>query len=227
LSNLGTGTDIGPQMIAEASSIKFIVYAIQTHLDSLEVIDVACGTLWSLIYRSNTLRQDFFDSATGLESVICILVMHPEAIPLMETACGILAFSSRSLRGTPAAVVSSGVSNVIETMCNNPRSHVILQHGAHFLRNVISSYSHFVMDAIGVIGVLMNALRDVDSTNTFLGEALYFIWVISELSFEAKSRIIAMDGIPLTMAILDQYRGIPFVEDPALGLFKELAQEAP
>jgi hypothetical protein len=146
---------------------------------------------------------------------------------LMETVCGILAFCSRNLRGAPPAVLSSGASNMAETMCNNSRSHVILQHGAHFLRNMLATHPQFVSDSVAVIGVVMNALKDAGSSNAFLGETLYFLWFISELSYEAKSKIIAMNGIPLTMSILDHYRGVPFVEDPGLGLFRELDQESP
>ena len=50
---------------------------------------------------------------------------------------------------------------------------------------------------------------------------------MAEVSNAAKAKIISMDGIPITMSILDQFRGgrVPFVEDPAFGLYKELANE--
>jgi hypothetical protein len=227
LWNLGVGTDVGPHKIAETDAMKHVVVAIQTHLDSYEVIDVACGTLWNLIHRSNVLRQDFCSNITGLESVICTLVMHPDKMALLETACGILAYISRDIQEVPNDVISAGVSNVIETMCNNPRSLMILQHGAHFVRNIIATYPQYVTEATNVIGALMNAIKGVDVPIPFLGEILYFLWVVSEMSSEAKKKVISMDGIPLTMSILDQFRGsqVPFVEDPALGLFEELANE--
>ena len=151
--------------------------------------------------------------------------MHPGAISLTENVCGILAFSSRNLRGIPASVALSGVSNVVETMCHNSRSHVILQHGSHFLRNMLVIHPQFAPDVISVIGVVITALKDAGSSHAFLAEALYFLWFLSELSLDAKSKIISMDGIPLTMSILDHYRGgAPFIEDPGLGLLRELDQ---
>jgi hypothetical protein len=225
--NLGVGIDAGPSEIAEVGALKHIMMAIQTHLDSFEVIDVACGALWSLIHRSNILRQVLFESATGLESIICALVMHPDKVPLLEKICGILAYTSRDLDCIPMGVISSGVSNVVETMYNNPRSLLILQHGAHFLRNAIASQQEHVTESSNVITVLMNALKGCDVPVPFLGEILYFLWVVAETSAQSKEKIIAMDGIPITMSILDQFRGgrVPFVEDPALGLFKELNNE--
>ena len=228
LWNLGVGTEGGPHKIASVGAMKEIVIAIQTHLDSYEVIDVACGTLWGLMHRSNVLFQDFFESPSGLESLVCTLVMHPDKIPLLEKVCGILAYGSRNVRDMPADVISSGVGNVIETMSHNPRSSMILQHGAHFLRNVVAVHFEYATECVNVIAVLMDALVGPDVPIPFLGEILYFLWVMAEISNAAKTKIITMEGIPIAMSILDQFRGgrVPFVEDPALGLFKELAGES-
>jgi hypothetical protein len=228
LWNLGVGTEVGPSKIAAAGAMKEIVIAIQTHLDSYEVIDVACGTLWGLIHRSNVLFQDFFESPTGLESLVCTLVMHPDKVPLLEKVSGILAYGSRNVRDMPADVIASGVGNVIETMVHHRRSSMILQHGAHFLRNVVAVHMQYTAECVNVIAVLMDALIGSDVPIPFLGEILYFLWVMAELSPAAKSKIISMEGIPITVSILDQFRGgrVPFVEDPALGLFKELADES-
>jgi hypothetical protein len=224
LWNIGVGTEFGHQKIAETKAINCIVNAIQTHMDAQEVIEVACGALWGLIHRSHILRQQFFDNANGVESVTCTLVMHPRSTALLEMACGVLAFTSTNARGAAAVVVADGVSNVVETMRNNPKSINILQHGAHFLRNTIIRNHNYVGEATGVIPVLINGLKDFRA-DTFLSEACNFIWTISELSYDAKSKIIAMEGIPILMAILDQKGGNAFVEVPALGAFKELALE--
>lgn len=227
LWNLGVGTEDGPHKVAIAGAMKEIVTAIQTHLDSYEVVDVACGAIWGLIHRSNVLCQDFFEHPTNLEILVCTLVMHPDKVPLLEKVCGILAYGSRNVRSIPQNVISSGVGNLIETMCHNPRSSMILQHGAHFLRSVVAVHHEYAIECMNVVALLMNTLTGSDVPIPFLGEVLYFLWVMAEISKAAKAKIITMEGIPITMSILDQFNGgrVPFVEDPALGLFKELADE--
>lgn len=226
LWNIGVGTEFGHQMIAETKAMKCIVNAIQTHMEVEEVIEVACGTLFGLIHRSPILRQQFFDNNSGVESVTCTLVMHSRSTVLLEKACGVLAFSSTNSRPFAGAVVADGVYNIVETMRNNPNSINILQHGAHFLRNTIMRSQSYVGEATGVVSVLINALKDFTLSDTFLSEACYFIWTIAELSYEARSRIIAMDGVSILLAILDQNVGNKFVEDAAYGAFTELTHES-
>ena len=78
-------------------------------------------------------------------------------------------------------------------------------------------------EATGAISVLINKLKDFNLPESFLGEACHFIWTIAELSYQAKSTIIALGGRPVLMSVLDHNSGNPFVEDVALGAFKELA----
>ena len=229
LWNLGANTEEGPHKIATARAVPEILIAMQNHLDSYEIIDVACGTLWGLIHRSHVLHEQFFENPTGLELLVCTLVMHPDKVPLLEKVCGILAYGSRNVRAIPADVVSPGVSNVVETMCHHPRSPMILQHGAHFLRSVVADQHDYATESLNVIAVLMDALKASDVPVPFLGEVLYFLWVMAEISSAAKSKIKAMDGMRLTMSILDHFSGgrVPFVEDPALGLLQELTDKRP
>lgn len=226
LWNIGAGTEYGHQEIAQTKAINCIVNAIQTHMEAPEVIEVACGALWVLIHRSRILREQFVDSECGVESVTCTLVMHPRAPVLLEMACGVLALSSANSRGTAAAVVSDGVGNVLDTMRINPKSTNILQHGAHFLRNTINSHHTFISDAAGVLSVLIDALKAFPREETFLSEACHFLWTIAELSFDAKSKIVALDGIPVLLSIMDPDDCNPIVRDAAFGAFKELTHES-
>ena len=227
LWNLGVSTEDGLHKVKIAGVMKEIVIAIQMHLDSFEVVDVACGALWGLIHHSNVLCQEFFENPANLENLLCTLVMHPDKVPLLEKVCGILAYGSKNVRGIPPDVISSSVGNVIETMCHNTRSSMILQHGAHFLRSIVAVHHEYATECVNVVALLMDALTGADVPIPFLGDVLYFFWVMAEISDAAKTKIIAVEGIPITMSILDQFRGgrVPFVEDPAMGLFKELADE--
>lgn len=225
LWSIGVGTAFGHQKIAETGAMQGIVNAVQTHLEAEEVIEAACGALWGVIRRSPILRQQFFKIDSGVESVTCTLVMHPRSTTLLEMACGVLACASTNSRAASAVLVADGVSNVVETMRNNAKSLLILQHGAHFLRNTIIRNHSRVGEATGAISVLINKLKDFNLPESFLGEACRFIWTIAELSYTAKSMIIALGGRPVLMSVLDHNGGNPFIEDVALGAFKELALE--
>jgi hypothetical protein len=226
LWNIGIGSEFGHQAIAETNAIDCIVNAIKAHLEVEEVVEVACGALWGLIHRSHVLRQQFIANDSGVESVTCTLVMHPRATSLLEKACGVLALTCTNSRSAAGVIGADGVSSVVETMRNNPKSVNILQHGAHLLRNTINRNQSFVEEAMGAITVLMHALRDFSRNDPFQSEGCNFIWTIAEHSHEAKRKIIATQGIPILRKILDQKGVSSFVKDAALGAYRELTYES-
>jgi len=108
-------------------------------------------------------------------------------------------------------------------MRSNPRSVLVLQHGTHFLRVVIKSNQHFVGEATGALSVVINALKELSQADSFLREACFFIWTISGLSMDAKSKVLALDGESVLLWLLDERNGTQAIEDAALGAFRELA----
>lgn len=222
LWNIGAGTEFGFRRISKTRAMSYIVSAIQNHLESHEVVDMACGVLWSFIHGSYDLRQQFLEIDSGVESVACTLVMHPRSTKLLEKACGVLATISIEPHPRASTVTAEGVSNVVETMKQNEESVELLQYGALFLRNAILRSQELVHEASGAIPVLIAALRHFNRADAFQRETCYFIWSIAELSHDAKSRILALDGLSVVMAILNRTSGIEIVENAALGAFKEL-----
>lgn len=226
LWNIGIGSEFGHQTIAETNAVDCIVNAIKTNLEAEEVVDVACGALWGLIHRSHVLRQQFLSNDSGVDSVACTLVMHPRSTSLLEKACGVLALTCSNMRGASSGIGADAISGIVETMRNHPKSVTILQHGAHLLRNNINRNHSIIVEAIGAITVVMHALRDFNRNDPFQSESCSFIWAIAKFSQEAKSKIIATQGIPILRKILDQKGVSSFVRDAALGAYRELTHES-
>ena len=223
LWNMGVGTKFGHQKIAQTKAVERIVNAIKTHLDAPEIVDTACGALWGLIHQSQSLRQQFFDVDGGVEAIACTLVMHGESVGILEKACGVLAISTADPQATAVAASVDGVTSMVETMRNNPRSVQVLQYGAHFLRNTVKLDHRYVGEAEGAISVLVSAMKVFTQADPLLKEACYFLWTMSELSADSKSKIIALDGESTLLWILDHRSGNKGIEDAALGAFRELA----
>jgi len=223
LWNMGVGTKFGHQKIAQTKAVERIVNAIQTHLDAPEIVDTACGALWGLIHQSQSLRQQFLDVDGGVEAIACTLVMHGESVGILEKACGVLAICTADPHATAVAASVDGVTSMVETMRNNPRSVQVLQYGAHFLRNTVKLDRRYVGAAEGAISVLVSAMKVFTQADPLLKEACYFLWTMSELSADSKSKIIALDGESTLLWILDHRGGNKGIEDAALGAFQELA----
>lgn len=222
LWNIST-TEYGLRKIAETPSLACVVATIQNHLESYDVVEMACGTLWSMMYGSLDLQKQFLELDAGADAVACTLVMHPRSTSLLEKSCGILATSCVGAHPRANHVASEAILNVIEAMRNNSKSVDLLQYGTQYIRNVIQQSPDLVGEAEGAISVLIDALKNFASADRFLREACYFIWTISELSKDAKSKILALDGVSIVMAILDRRDIGGIVGNAAMGALNELS----
>lgn len=226
LWRIGSATDLGSQKIAEAGALTLIVKAIQMHLDTYEVMEAACGALWGLLHRSRRLAQQFFDMESGVESVTSVFLMHPRSTSLLEKACGVLGMASDN--PSPAlspSVMKEGTRSIVEAMRNNPDSLKLLQYGCYFLRNIIFLSPGLINEAGSVLSLVLETMRDFTKSETFLREACYFIWAMSELSRDAKSKIQSMNGATVILSILDNRRESETLETAASGAYKEIAEE--
>lgn len=112
---------------------------------------------------------------------------------------------------------------MVQVLRSNPRSIAVLQNGAHFLRVAVQRDPNLADAASGALSVLIDALKNFTQADTLLREACYFIWAISGVSGDAKSKVIALEGESVLLWLLDQRSGTEIIKDAALGAFRELA----
>jgi len=208
----------------QAGTIECVIKAIQNHLEVVEVLQAACGALWILMHNSD-VGKDSFVELGGIDAFECIVAMHPDTPALLEKVCGILAGLSTTLDHAQAIVDAEVHTSVIDAMRNNSSAIGLLQHAAVFLKNLLLSAKDYTREAEGAITIILNAMQ-TSSDIAFQREACSFLWAISSLSGDSKSKILALDGISVVMRTLEQSNAAD-LQEAALGAFNQLALTSP
>jgi hypothetical protein len=211
--------------VVDSTGIKCIVKAIQTHTESGDLLELACGALWSLVDESIELKKDVVASG-AIDAVITALLMHPHRTTTLEKACGVLANVSGEAMLAGAIAEAQGVSIVVEAMRNNISSISLLEIGAIVLRNIVSQDPdpELCEDASGAVSTLINAMKDHPKAVAFQREACSLLWVLAALSESCESKIVALDGILVLMKSIENNSDVPDVKEAALGAFNQLAK---
>jgi hypothetical protein len=222
LWNIGSRVDKEEAVFDELKCVECIVKVIQNHLEEAEVLEMACGALWSLIYNCNT-RKERLLGAGGVDAVACLFFMHPHTATLLENAGGVFSSLSASASSSGAITSNQGIGIMVDTMRNNGSSVLVLQTGTLFLRNMILICSEDCWaEAERAITSVMNKMRETTDEG-FQAEACNFLWVLSALSENGKSKILALDGITILMETLEKYSAVVSVTTAALGAFAALS----
>jgi hypothetical protein len=225
LYNIASRGDRENAVFDDLECIECIVKVMQNHLEAAEVLEMACGALWNLIYESNT-RKERLLRAGGVDAVLCSFVMHQDASPLLENAAGVFSSLSAIASSSEAIASKQGIGIMVDTMRNNGSSVNILRTGTLFLRNMILICSGSLTEAEDAITSVINGMQ-ATSDEAFQAEACNFLWALSALSDDGKAKILALDGITVLMHTLEQYCDVPLVQNAALGAFNQLALTSP
>ena len=202
--------------------IQCILTTLQNHLDNQEVVQMGCGALWTIVSGSEERKRELVKSEGGVETIACVLMMHPDTDQLLETACGLLTSLTVDPELVEDVVSTQAFHNVADAMRSESVSVILLESGALFMRNVCLVFSEFAKEASSVIPPVMQGMtKHMDEAN-FQKAACSFLWLVATQSSEAKSKILALDGVTTLMNTVEQYSGLEDVEEAALGAFREL-----
>jgi hypothetical protein len=201
--------------------IKCIVKAIQNHIESDKLLEVACGALLHLIYGSDVHKTRVAQNG-GVEAVTCALVMHLQSTSVLEKLCEVLASLSASPSLAVTIIKAQCVGNMVEAVRNNGSISVI-RSAALFLKNVVVADPRSCEDAGRAITSIVKAMQSHKDDSDLQREACNYLWSVAALSEDSKSKILALDGISVLMETLEVYRDSADVQEAALGAFHELA----
>ena len=211
--------------IVDSTGVKCIVKAMQSHMESGDLLELACGALGSLVDDSLELKKDVVGSG-AIDAVACALVMHPTRTTTLEKACSVLANVSVEGPLAEAIVNAQAVSIVVEAMRNNGSSIPFLEIGSLLLRNLVVQFPDFAEEASGAVSTVINAMKDNPKAVGFQREACSLLWILAALSENCESKILALDGIAVLMKSLEHNSDVPDVQEAALSAFKQLATSA-
>eukprot|EP00546_Thalassionema_frauenfeldii_P012594 CAMPEP_0178908732 /NCGR_PEP_ID=MMETSP0786-20121207/8087_1 /TAXON_ID=186022 /ORGANISM="Thalassionema frauenfeldii, Strain CCMP 1798" /LENGTH=845 /DNA_ID=CAMNT_0020580669 /DNA_START=246 /DNA_END=2783 /DNA_ORIENTATION=+ len=213
-----------PSTLVDAGAIIQVVRAMQTHMESGEVLEMACGALWCLIDQSNSRKEELFNCG-AIDAITCSLVMHPKELPTLEKACGLLANICTSPRAAEAIAESQGISMMVEAMTNNSSSMKLLELGVLALRNLVLTNHDFASEASNSISMIIKCMKENQENPDAVGfqrEACNALWALAAQSEECKSKILALDGVTVLMGALELNTSYDDVQDAARGAINQL-----
>jgi hypothetical protein len=191
-------------------------------MESGDLLEIACGALWSLVDDSIERKKDVVGNG-AIDAVACAVVMHPSSPSTLEKACGVL--SNVSFEGPLAEAIANaqGVSIVVEAMRNNSSSISLLEVGCIALRNIVFQFPDYAQEASAVVSTIINAMRDNIDAVGFQEEACNLLWLLAAEAESCHSKILALDGIAVLMKCLEHNSHLAEVQNAALGAFNQLA----
>jgi hypothetical protein len=158
----------------------------QNHLEAAEVLEMACGALWTLIYESNS-RKERLLRAGGVDAVLCSFVMHHDTSPLLENAGGVFLSLSARASSSEAIISKQGIGIMVDTMRNNGSSVNILRTGTLFLRNMILICSGSLTEAEDAITSVISGMQ-ATTDEAFQAEACNFLWLSLRCQMMGRQR---------------------------------------
>jgi len=209
--------------IIDGEIVNNIVRTMQTHLESGPVLEMACGALRSLLDGSEDRKKRMIESG-GIDTVTCVIVMHPNEPSTLERACGVLASISVSPPNASAIADAQGVGNIVEAMRSNSSSITLLEFGALVLRNIILSRPDYTAEASNVVTCLISQMKKNPDAVSFQRESCCLLWAMAALSEHCKEKILSLDGFSVIVSCLEFNSSFPDVQDAALGAFNQLAR---
>jgi hypothetical protein len=212
--------------LLRAEDIHCIVTTLQNHLQDKDVAHMACGALWSHVHESDACKVALIETDGGIDAVACVLVVHPDSVSILESACGILTSLTLHRDMMEDVLQSEGFANVVDVMSSGGNV-AVLESGSIFLRNICLAFPEFADEAISVIPAIVQAMNIHKEDAYFQREACSFLWLVASQSSKIKSKILLLGGANLLRKILNFYRGDELVEEAALGAYRELSQSTP
>ena len=201
--------------------INSIIKAMQSHIESGELLELACGALWIIVDRFD--NQKLYVGNEAIDVVTCAMVMHPGNPLTLEKACGLLSNLSSVESLAQNIAKAQGVSIIAEVMCNNATSISLLESGCLTLKNIVLVCPTYVQDCAVAIATIVKAMNENLGSTSFVKEACDLLWVLASQSEIIRSKVLALDGIATLMKCLQENSNHPETKTSALGAFNQLA----
>eukprot|EP00536_Pseudo-nitzschia_multiseries_P007965 jgi/Psemu1/305350/fgenesh1_kg.193_\ len=202
--------------------VTSITKAMQSHIESSDLLELACGTLWEFVDSFDDGKV--FVGSEVIDVVACAMVMHPRTTSTLENACGLLSHLSSKQSLAETIANAQGVNIVAEVMCNNGSSISLLEAGCLTLKNITLACPSFAHDGSVAVSTLIGAMKENINCTSFVKEACELLWVLASEDENIRSKVLALDGISILMKCLEEHSSNPAVETAALGAFNQLAR---
>lgn len=205
----------------DTDMIHCLVKAMQMHMESAAVLEMACGALCAKIKGSQEGKELVIQSG-GLDAVTCVLIMHPSEPGAIEKAFGVLSCMSSCASFADDVASAQTTSNVAIAMRANSTCISLLEFGCLVLRNIILVRPEHVEEAGSVVATVLKGMREHPDAVSYQREACCLLWSMAAMSEKCKAKILSLDGITVLLGCLEHNSSFSDVQDAALGAFNQL-----
>jgi hypothetical protein len=211
-----------PSYYIDAGAIKNIVSAMQRHMESGEVLQMACGALWCFTDQSEVRKLGLLD-CHAIDAVACCIDMNPNEPASLEQAFGLLAHICTVISIAEAIAKKQGISIVVEVMTANTMALKLLELGALFLRNMALTKQEFADESSNGVPVILRCMNENPGAVDFQREACFALWALAAQSNICKDKIDNLDGVSIIATTRDRISYILDVHAAACGALREIA----
>eukprot|EP00977_Amphora_coffeiformis_P001653 scaffold310_cov168-Amphora_coffeaeformis.AAC.48 len=167
-----SGEDLG-----KVDAVACIVKAIQNHIESERLLEVACGALLHLIYGSDMHKQRVATYG-GVEAIACTLVMYSQSKTVLEKVCEVMASLSACPELTKYIIEADCIGNVVEIL-RSTDSISVYRSAALFLKNVVVAEPMVCEEAARGITTIVKAMQAHKKDPDLQREACNYLWSVA------------------------------------------------
>jgi len=223
LRNLGSLNSEAAVEICSEEGINFIVKAMQNLSDCTPTQRASCGALWACIHDSD-VNCRIAVSLGAIDAVICLVLVHPSDVFILENAIMILESLSSFKEYVKQIVDAGGISLVVETMRSHPSSTKLIRHGSIFIANLTQAYSSLSDEAVRCVTAIIRCIDENPTLVELIVDCSRTLHSLVSHSRKCKDRLLAANGLGVVEKIINQNASIQQVNDCAHLLLDDILQ---
>ncbi|KAL7467806.1 hypothetical protein ACHAXS_008042 [Conticribra weissflogii] len=212
LRNLGSLNSEAAVEVGSEEGINLIVKAMQNLSDSGSTQRASCSALWTCIHDSDA-NSLIAVSLGAIDAVICLVLVHPSDVALLESAIMILESFSSSKKYVKQIVDAGGLSLVVETMRSHPTSPKLIRNGSIFIANLIRVYPSLSNEAARCVTSIIRCIDENPTLVELIIDCCRTLHSLISHSHRCKDRILAANGLGIVEKIINQNADIQQVND--------------
>ena len=193
LRNMASSSPEASVEICSGEGIQSIVKAMQTLPTSASLQAATCGALYA-VTKGDT-HKSLALSAGAVDSIIYLMLVHPNQVKVLENAVNVLARLSDLKKCTKTIAENGGISTVIETMKSNPSSTGLIVSGARFIQNMALANREYANEALGGITPILGCMDEHPHCAKLVEEACKALRCLVLKSEGCKDHVINADGV--------------------------------
>lgn len=202
LMNMGSHSPEASVEICSGEGIHCIVKSMQTIPTSASLQQASCGALYAI--TKVDAHKNMAISAGAVDAVICLMLVHPTEIKVLENAVNVLANLSSLKKCTETIAYAGGISTVMEIMRSNPSSTGLILSGSRFIQNMALSSRAYADEALGGITPILGCMDEHPDCAKLVEESCKALRCLVLKSESCKDRVINADGVAVIERTMEE-----------------------